>query len=111
MNALLSRMIMEFLQVRARGEENAVPREDVLAELRLFEPKLPDRTMRELYAKLPVCSCERGLYIPIRPGEVEAFKLYMTKKNGPFIAAQRVMIILAYYPKLRPAVEGQARLF
>ena len=70
MNTFLSRKIMELLQARARGEENAVPREEVLAELRLFDPKLPDRTMRELYAALPICSCEKGLFIPIRPGEV-----------------------------------------
>ena len=111
MNAFLSRKIMELLQARARGEENAVPREEVLAELRLFQPKLSDRAMRDIYSALPVCSCERGLYVPIRPGEVEAFKVYMTKKNGPIIAARRVAIILAFYPKLRPAAEGQAKLF
>jgi len=109
--SFLSRKIMELLQARARGEENAVPREEVLAELRLFDPKLPDRTMRELYAALPICSCEKGLYIPIRPGEVEAFKLYLAKKVGPIIAARRVAIIYNAYPKLRPNYENQARLF
>jgi len=111
MNAFLSRKIMELLQARARGEEHALPRGCILAELRCFNPDLSDRDMRELYAALPICSCEKGLFLAIRPGEVEAFKIYMTKKNGPIIAAKRVAIILAYYPKLRPATEGQMRLF
>jgi len=111
MNAFLSRKIMELLQARARGEEHALPRGCVLAELRCFNPDLSDRDMRELYAALPICSCEKGLFIPIRPGEVEAFKIYLDKKVGPKIAARRVAIIFSFYPKLRPAVEGQARLF
>ena len=111
MNAFLSRKIMELLQARARGEEHALPRGCILAELRCFNPDLSDRDMRELYAALPVCSCEKGLFVPIRPGEVEAFGIYMTKKNGPIIAARRVAIIYAYYPKLRPVAENQTRLF
>lgn len=111
MNAFLSRRIMELLQARARGEEHALSRGHVLAELRCFDPDLSDRTMRDIYSKLPVCSCEKGLFIPLRPGEVEAFKIYMTKKNGPIIAARRVAIIFSFYPKLRPTLEGQARLF
>ena len=110
MNDFLSRKIMELLQARARGEENALPREHIFAELRCFQPKLTDRAMRELYVGLPICSCENGLYVPIRSGEVVAFKTYLEKKVGPIIASRRVAIIYAFYPKLRPPIGEQLRL-
>lgn len=111
MNEYISRKLMEFLQARARGEEKAVPRDEVLAELRLFQPTLTDRTMREIYAKLPICSSEKGLFVATCTKEVEAFKKYLDKKSGPIIAARRTAIIYAYYPKLRPVNENQMRLF
>lgn len=110
MRAIISRRLMEYLQANARGEENAVPRDEVLAELRLFDAKLGDRAMRDAYSRLPVCACERGLFIPIRPGEVDAFRAYLERKVGPIIAARRVATIYAFYPKLRRIDETQMSL-
>lgn len=90
---------MELMQ-RHKGRENAVPRERILLELKVWEPELTDRKLREMYCNLPVCSCEEGLFIPKRPEEVEEFKEYLRKKAMPML--ERYKRILAYYPELRP---------
>lgn len=111
MSDFLSNKLMEMLQARARGRENAVTRDELLYQLGLFRPNLGDRKFREMYAGLPVCSCVDGLFIPVKPQEVLDFKAYLEKQVGPIIAARRVAIIYAFYPKLRPPTGEQLRMF
>jgi len=108
MSVFLRDQIMRVMQGH-KGRANAMPRKLLLAELRLYRPSLTDRDGRELYAGLPICSCEGGLFLPQTAAEVQEFKAYITKAWGPIVAYRRVATILAFYPKLAPPAE-QLRL-
>jgi hypothetical protein len=100
---------MRVLQAH-RGRQNAMPRRDLWARLTLFNPRLSDRDLREIYSRLPVCSCPEGLFIPATADEVREFKEYIRKSWGPIVAHRRVATIVAYYPKLDPTVWKQQEL-
>lgn len=104
----LSRKLMEYLQARARGRENAVRRDQVLFYLQSLDPELTDREMRRLYQALPICSCSVGLFIPRTSAEVEAFREYLSKKAMPLLS--RWKTVIAYYPELRKEESKQLTL-
>lgn len=108
-NLDLSRLLMEYLQKHARGRENAVNRDTVLDYLRLFDRGLHDRRFRDLYSRQPVCSCEKGLYIPVTPEDVEMFQNYLRAKAVPLLTRHKT--VLTYYPHLAPAHGEQMELF
>lgn len=110
MRDFLRQQAMRFLGPH-RGRDKAIPRKELEHHLRLFEKKLSERTVREIYAGLPVCSCEDGLFIPKTTREVLDFEAYVSKAHGPIIAARRVSVIYAYYQNLRPMTETQPDLF
>lgn len=110
MRDFLKQEAMRFLGPH-RGREKAVPRKELEHHLRLFEPKLSERTVREIYAGLPVASCEDGLFVPKTSREVLDFQEYIAKAHGPVIAARRVSVIYSYYSNLRPMTETQPELF
>lgn len=107
---LLRRETMHFLR-DCRGRDKAIPRAELEHHLRLWEPGLPERTVRRIYAGLPICSCSEGLFVPRTVREVLEFKEYVTKAHGPFIAARRCETIYSIYPNLRPIAEVQRELF
>lgn len=93
-------VLMNYFQHR-RGKENATPRDQVLRFVRHYDPEIDDRRLRKLYSSLPICSCDKGLFLPKRPEEVEEFRAYLMKGWGPLLAERRVQIIYAYYPWLK----------
>ena len=101
MNTFLRDQIMRAMQGH-KGRTNAMPRKVLLAELRLYRPSFTDRDCRELYAGLPICSCEDGLFLPQTVAEVQDFKAYITKAWGPIQAHRRCATIFSFYPKLSP---------
>lgn len=106
----LRRETMHFLR-DCRGREKAIPRAELEHHLRLWEPNLPERTVRKVYAGLPICSCPEGLFIPRNAREVQEFRDYIGKAHGPILAARRCETIYSYYPGLRPTAETQRELF
>ena len=104
MSVFLRDQIMRVMQGH-RGRANAMPRKVLLAELRLYRPSFTDRDCRELYAGLPICSCEDGLFLPQTVAEVQDFKAYITKAWGPIQAHRRVGTILSFNPQLAPPAE------
>jgi len=111
MNEFLRQEAMKFLE-SCRGREKAMPRKELEHHLRLFQPKLSERSVRLIYTSLPVCTCDEGLFVPKTCEEVLAFKDYVEKAHGPIIAARRVGIVYNYYRNLRPPTpEVQGELF
>lgn len=110
-NTKLSRLLMEMLQKVARGKDNVITRDEVLRHLQVFKHDLDDRGCRKIYASLPICTCEKGLFLPETSDEVLEFKAYLTKKSGPFVADNRVRIVFAFRPELAPAHGEQMELF
>lgn len=106
---LLRQKAMEIMS-RHRGPKNAIKRDELLFQLSRWDGELyatyernkddADRSVRRIYARLPVASSADGLYVPTSPEELEGFRDYMIRNYGHERAAIRVRIILAYYPAL-----------
>lgn len=96
----LRAVLMNYFQKR-RGKERATPREEVLRFLKIYDPSIDDRRLRKIYSGLPICSCDKGLFLPRQPEEVEEFRAYLLKGWGPVLAERRVQIIYAFYPHLK----------
>jgi len=110
MTDFLRQETMKFLQ-SCRGRDKAMPRTELLHHLKLWEPNLSDRRLRDIYAELPVATCPEGLFIPRTVREVQDFKDYIAKAHGPILAARRCNVIYSFYPHLRPVAEAQGDLF
>jgi hypothetical protein len=96
---------MDYMHKRAKGRKRATPRAVIEQDLEVFIPKElkdPDRFFRAMYARMPICTCPDGLFLPESPEEVKAFKEYMIKGWGHELAHERVKTILAFYPHLAP---------
>jgi len=104
MTGYVATKIMEVMSQQCRGRENAHTRAWIEERLRHWAIDISDRKVRNHYSGLPKCSCEDGLFIPIRTSEVLEYESYM-RRNGRSEAEISVKIsrIYAYYPGLRPA--------
>lgn len=95
----LSEIILNRIKRDHRGKENAIKREDLLLclncggygdESYLME-NLTDRQLRNIYCQLPVVTCDKGIFWPVKIEEVEEFRAYLRKKAIPlFERWQRV---------------------
>lgn len=79
------RRILDIYRKYHSGEENAITRTNFkLKHLWRLEWHLySDRQFRRIYSQLPICTCEKGGYYPIRTSEIEEFREYMKKKAIP----------------------------
>jgi hypothetical protein len=105
--------IMEFMQ-RHRGKVRAIPRDELRTQINewlrtICRPDLvlDDRRFRALYATLPLCAGDPGLWWPTTTEEVEEFRTYLKAKVPPWIADLRVRRIYAVFPQLTPVREIQ----
>ncbi len=80
MNTFLRDEAMRFLGSH-KGREKAIPRKELEHHLRLYAPTLGERTVREIYAALPVCSSEDGLFVP--PHEPRSRGIPRLHHEGP----------------------------
>jgi hypothetical protein len=109
-NFYISLKLMEFMAAH-RGRENAVPRDRALANIQPFAPKLDDRSFREIYVRQPICSCEDGLFVPVRPLEVKGFYEYLLRQGmSKEKAWERVKIILVYFPHLSWSTDSDKQM-
>jgi hypothetical protein len=102
--------LLTFIEHAHRGRENTITHADLLREMQLFDITLDDRVLRKLCSELPLCSCDAGVFFPLRVEEVIEFKEYLTKNGGPIVAARRVAIIYERMPKLRPLADVQRNI-
>jgi hypothetical protein len=103
MNDFVSLKIMEVLQRDHRGRENAAPRAIIENKLRVWSIDIGDRKIRDAYSHLPLCSCEYGLFRPIRPAEVIEYAEYLRRKHMDEALIQiKIRRILATWPELSP---------
>ena len=91
-----------------QGKENAITIEELLKYGRLFNPRLSERRLRIIYSKkIDVCSCDEGIYWPITPEDMTAFRWYLTKKANSI--RERYYRVAKAHPELLPS--GQMDLF
>jgi len=106
---MIDRFILSHIQRHHRGREQAIKREDLLKYARMFDPKLTDRELRNIYSRLSVCTCEEGVFWPIRSEEIEGFKFYLLKKANPMI--ERFRMVAQAHPHLIKNGSEQLKLF
>jgi len=110
MQEIVRLRIMQIL-ANHRGREYAIPRRMLQNRLFRFAIQLDDRKLRSIYASLPICSCEDGLFIPRTPEEVREYREYLRPHMAPEKVAARIGIILSIWPNLQPSTMRQLEMF
>lgn len=100
MNEMIRARIMQILSSH-RGRENSIPRKELAEKLeRRFAIFIEDRKLRAIYATLPVCSCNEGIFIPRTPGEIQKYREYLRPHMAPEKVQARITILLTTWPHL-----------
>lgn len=105
-------LVLTKLRIEHRGRENVISREKLLKYCQDVNEKyknMKDDTFRHIYNKLDICVCEEGLYWPIRPNEMEDFRIYLRKKAIPLF--ERWKRVAAAHPHLVSNEFKQMELF
>lgn len=100
MNEMIRARIMQILSSH-RGRENSIPRKELAEKLeRRCAMHVDDRKLRAIYATLPVCSCNEGIFIPRTPEEVRDYRDYLRPHMAPEKVQARITILLTTWPHL-----------
>jgi len=86
-----SDLILHTLRTYHRGKARAITRDALREYLRQMGYRISDRELRAIYAELPVCTCEKGIFWPETIAELEEYRRYLRAKALPlFVRWQRV---------------------
>jgi hypothetical protein len=72
-----------------------------------FGVDLTDRTLRKIYERLPICSGDHGLFIPLSKQDVETYDKYLSKKIPPWKVKEKINRIKVCHPEWYPFEENQ----
>jgi len=102
MSDYIATKILEVLRLHNLGRENAEPRAKVEERLSHLRINIGDRAVRDAYSTIPLCSCEDGLFLPIRPEEVTEYEDYLRKKKiAESLISIKISRIYATWPDLK----------
>ena len=111
MNETIRARIMQILSAH-RGRANAIPRRELAEKIeRRFATHVDDRKLRSIYATLPVCSCNEGIFIPRTPEEVRDYRDYLRPHMAPERVQARITILLMTWPHLSSGPGVQLEMF
>jgi len=101
-------IILDIYKKNHLGKENAIPRYDF--SLKYWEdlPDITDRKFRNIYSQLPIVTCDKGGFYPIRREEILEYRDYLRKKAIPLF--ERFRMVCNAHPELADNV-GQLELF
>ena len=105
----LPEIILKKIALSHGGHERAIRREDLLQFARLYDRGLTDRALRNIYSKLPICTCDQGIFYPVRTQELEEYQRYLKSKAIPLF--DRWKMVAQAHPHLLPARGEQMELF
>jgi len=80
-----SAFVLHIIKTYHRGQANAITREALLETCRLYGLNLSDRELRAIYAELPVCTCDKGVFWPETLAELEEYRRYLRAKAFPML--------------------------
>lgn len=83
--------ILRFYKIYHSGKENAVTRKKFMSNLMVksIYTELTDREFRRIYSRIPICTCAKGGFYPIRKEEIKEFRIYLRKKAIPLFNRYR----------------------
>jgi len=84
------------------GKESAITRSEFLSKLRsTFHHThlyLSDRQFRQIYSQLPIVTCDKGGFYPIRKEEILEYRNYLRKKAIPLF--NRFKMVCEFHTEL-----------
>ena len=111
MNETIRMRIMQILSAH-RGRANAIPRRELAEKIeRRFATHVDDRKLRSIYATLPICSCNEGIFIPRTPDEIQRYREYLRPHMAPDKVQARITILLMTWPHLAAGPGVQLEMF
>lgn len=106
--------ILAIYKEKHSGRENAITRDKFLDEYWKYLKywgnlsDSVDRQFRRVYSQLPICTCNKGGFYPIRKSEILEFREYMKKKAIPLF--ERFNLVRDAHPELTGEIK-QLELF
>jgi len=99
--------ILAIYKEHHSGRENAITRDRFMSK---HVPAfiISDREFRNIYSQLPIVTCEKGGYYPIREEEILEYRDYLRKKAIPLF--ERFKMVCEAHPELA-GDEEQMELF
>ena len=104
-----SEIVFDIVQKGHRGRENVITRDVLREKLRLWNVIISDRKLRNIYSKLPICTCDQGVFYPIRVQEIEEYRQYLKNKAIPLF--ERWKMVVQAHPNLLSTRGRQMDLF
>jgi hypothetical protein len=102
-------IVFDIIQKDYRGRENAITRDDLRERLELWDIIISDRKLRDIYSKLPICTCDQGVFYPVRIQEIEEYRQYLKSKAIPLF--ERWKMVAQAHPNLLSTRGRQMDLF
>jgi len=101
-------IVLDIYKQNHSGKENAITRKSFC--LRYLDDiiDITDRQFRQIYSQLPICTCDKGGFYPIRKEEILEYRDYLRKKAIPLF--ERFNRVRDAHPELAKDVE-QLELF
>jgi len=99
--------ILRLYKEHHSGRENAITRDKFMSK---HVPAfiISDREFRNIYSQLPIVTCDRGGFYPVRKEEILEYRDYLRKKAIPLF--ERFKRVCNAHPELADDVE-QLELF
>lgn len=111
MTPSLSTLILAYLHDHNLGPSRAIPRDRLMGHFGM-DPRdvTADRAFREWYSGAGIAVCERGLFIPRNPEDVEDCRCYLWAHMSPDRLRARIERIYKAWPRCRPETGEQLEL-
>lgn len=99
--------ILRIYKAHHSGKENAITRDEFIFEYNLESVwhgdifnrvNVSDRQFRQIYSQLPIVTCEKGGFYPIRKEEILEYREYLRKKAIPLF--ERFKRVYDAHPEL-----------
>jgi len=94
----LSESILAILRSYHRGKARAITRKALLTLCYEAGYQVNDRELRAIYAELPVCTCDKGIFWPETTAELDEYRRYLKAKAIPLF--ERWNRVAAAHPEL-----------
>jgi len=89
----MKEIILDIYKKNHSGKENAITRlEFISMHSRFGSPPflyVTDRQFRQIYSQLPIVTCDKGGFYPIRKEEILEYRDYLRKKAIPLFNRYR----------------------
>ena len=79
-------IVLDIYKKNHSGKENAITRSSFIFRYLDDIMGISDRQFRQVYSQLPICTCDKGGFYPIRKDEILEYRDYLRKKAIPLFS-------------------------